>query len=51
MQNASPKLSATPSNVHSPAPQKVVQYYAQVYGGLMGLDDVALVELKVLRAT
>jgi formyl-CoA transferase len=38
MQNAFPKLSATPSAVRSPAPSVVGQHNADIYGGLLGLS-------------
>jgi formyl-CoA transferase len=38
MQNAFPKLSATPSSVRSPAPSVVGQHNADIYGGLLGLS-------------
>jgi crotonobetainyl-CoA:carnitine CoA-transferase CaiB-like acyl-CoA transferase len=43
MQNAFPKLSATPSNVRTIAPQTVGQDNAAVYGEVLGLtaDDLA----------
>lgn len=37
MQNAFPKLSQTPSSVRSPAPSRVGQHNAEVYGELLGM--------------
>lgn len=38
MQNAFPRLSATPSAVRSPAPSVVGQHNAEIYGRLLGLS-------------
>jgi formyl-CoA transferase len=46
MQNAFPKLSATPSSVRSPAPQTVGQDNALVYGEVLGLSTQDLLELN-----
>jgi formyl-CoA transferase len=45
MQNVVPRLSATPSSVRSPAPSKVGQHNAEVYGDLLGLSDQQLDDL------
>ena len=46
MQNAFPKLSATPSGVRRPAPREVGQDNAEVYGRELGLGAEALAALK-----
>jgi formyl-CoA transferase len=46
MQNAFPKLSATPSGVRRPAPSKVGQHNAEIYGDLLGLSNDELDGLK-----
>ena len=46
MQNAFPKLSATPSGVRRPAPRQVGQDNAEVYGRELGLGAEDLAELK-----
>ncbi len=45
MQGAFPKLSMTPSGVRSPAPSRVGQHNAEVYGALLGLSGAELDEL------
>ncbi len=37
MQNAFPKMSLTPGGVRSPAPSRVGQHNAEVYGGVLGI--------------
>ena len=46
MQGAFPKLSATPSGVHRPAPAEVGQHNAEVYGDLLGLDAGELADMQ-----
>jgi len=46
MQGAFPRLSATPSGVRSPAPSIVGQHNAEVYGGLLGLNEAEIEGLK-----
>ena len=50
MQNAFPKLSATPSAVRSPAPVSVGEHNAEVYGDLLGIDDAELATLAAAGA-
>ena len=49
MQNAFPRLSATPSGVRRPAPREVGQDNAEVYGRELGLGADALEALKAAR--
>ena len=46
MQNVFPKLSATPGNVRSIAPQAVGQDNAEVYGSILGLTATELADLE-----
>jgi formyl-CoA transferase len=46
MQNVFPKLSATPGNVRSIAPQTVGQDNAEVYGSILGLTATELADLE-----
>lgn len=46
MQNAFPRLSDTPSAIRSLAPSEVGQDNAEVYGELLGLDELELARMK-----
>ena len=46
MQNAFPKLSASPSGVRSPAPSVVGQHNAEIYGQLLCMSEAELDGLK-----
>ncbi len=46
MQNAFPKLSATPSGVRRPAPSFVGQHNAEIYGELLGMSAAEMDSLK-----
>jgi formyl-CoA transferase len=46
MQNAFPKLSATPSGVRQPAPSFVGQHNAEIYGELLGMSAAEMDSLK-----
>jgi crotonobetainyl-CoA:carnitine CoA-transferase CaiB-like acyl-CoA transferase len=50
MQNVVPRLSETPSAIRTPAPSKVGQHNADVYGGLLGLTPKEIEELKAAGA-
>ena len=50
MQNAFPKLSDTPSRVRAPAPSEVGQHNAEIYGGLLGMNESEIAALKAADA-
>jgi len=50
MQNAFPKLSATPSGVRRPAPSTVGQHNSEVYSELLGLGAADLAQLQAAGA-
>ncbi|MBL0114263.1 MAG: CoA transferase [Sphingomonadales bacterium] len=50
MQNVVPRLSETPSAIRTPAPSKVGQHNADIYGGLLGLTPKEIEELKAAGA-
>ncbi|MFC6437035.1 CaiB/BaiF CoA transferase family protein [Novosphingobium resinovorum] len=47
MQNAFPKLSATPSSVRRRAPLEIGQDNAEIYGDLLGMSEDEIAALKV----
>jgi crotonobetainyl-CoA:carnitine CoA-transferase CaiB-like acyl-CoA transferase len=47
MQGAFPKLSATPSGVRAPAPSRVGQHNAEIYGELLGIGEDDLQEMTL----
>jgi len=50
MQNAFPRLSETPSGVRSMAPQAVGEHNDEILGGLLGMSEAEIAELKASGA-